>query len=138
MAVTKDWSTTSGVGTAADGPTSCGYFAGGDGSSWCVHTPPKWAKRATVINYGATPLYVSKPALSGSAGGASTANAVRLENHPSGAGYTGSSWTVILVAESGKSGISPSGELARTFSTFGGDGATHPMRIIFDHGYGGA
>ena len=137
MATTKDWTAESGVGRAVDGPCSTAYFADGDESAWCVHTPPAWAKRATIINHGTGVLYVSKPALSGTAAGAATAHAIRLEPG-SGDPVTGSALTVQLVNSHGESGRSGTTTLARTFSTFGADGAAHKMRLIFDHGYGGA
>lgn len=134
MATTKDW-----TGSTYVSPIYTAYFAGGDASDWCVHTPPKWAKRVTVVNCGATQMYVSKPAISGTAAGAAVADAVVLEPHASGDAHRGGSVTLQLVNRHGTTGTGTTGTAtARTFSTFGGDGAAHKIRLIFDHGYGGA
>lgn len=133
MAATKDW-------TGLISPCSTQYWVDGEAAAWTVHTPPRWAKRVTVINHGASFAYVAKPALSGAtnAAGALIANDVRLEPHSSGDGYTGASVTLALVNVDGEAGRDATAELPRTFSTFGVDGAAHKFRFIFDHGFGGA
>lgn len=130
MAATKDW----GAVLASVDSAATVYFADGHATDYCVHTPPPGAKRATVINFGATQLAVAIPSISGSAAARATEHNLLLDASLSGDGFMGGSYTFPLV---GPSGTARSGT-SRTFSTYGGDGAAHKMRIVFDSGYGGA
>lgn len=109
MAVTQDWS------ALAQDAVSTRYFAGGDASDWCVHTPPSWARLVTIKNDGSGVLYVAMPALSGAA-----AATDHCESLAAGAAHT-FVW--------GKDDEAPS---PTTFSTWGADGAAHAMRVRFE------
>lgn len=108
MATTKDWSTVTGA-------VSTKVFAGGDATNWCVHTLPSWCRTLTVYNTGSGALYVSVPGLSGAATVA-TDHCVKLS---SGAGHT------FVLSSGGTTTIT-------TFGTFGADGTSHEMRLVFE------
>lgn len=109
MATSQDWS------GLARGSVATRYFAGGDSSNWCVHTPPPWARLVTVKNEGTGSLYVALPALSSTA-----ASTDHCESIAAGAAHT-------FVWSPDSEAASPS-----TFSTWGADGASHAMRIRFE------
>lgn len=115
MATTKNWGA-----SGADQiklPCSTRYFADGDASNWCVHTVPAAIKAISIENAGATDLYVAVgPALTGSSSSRATAHAERIA-----AGER-----ALFVLDGGGGPVDP------TFSTSGGDGAAHPMRIRFE------
>lgn len=100
MATTQSWS-------SETQPDLGIPFSGGDASSWCVHTPPSWARRLVVVNTGTGELRVSYPAQSGSYEASD-----RYQPIPAGGSLD--------IALRGPS-----------FATIGAEGATHPMRITF-------
>lgn len=113
-ATPKDWS------TGTDAPTeacSTRLFTAGDALEWTPHSVPGYVTAVTVTNLGAGTLYVAAgPALSGTATAAQ--NAHRLS------------------AGQGKllnfSGQSPTPQARTKFSTWGADGAAHPVGLIFE------
>jgi len=107
MAITKDW-------TAESGDIRTVYFAGGDASSWCVHSMPAWARVVTVTNRGATALYIQWPGVAGAA--TVTDHAASIASGETHSYYPGSTAKAIVT----------------TFGTFGSDGATHAMSITFE------
>ncbi len=110
MATTKDWTGVSSV------PCATRYFAGGDASNWCLHTPPTWCRVVTIYNRGTGSLYVSLgPALTSTA--ATTDDAVVI---------AASSARSFLVAPQGEAPTPPQ------FSTWGADGAAHVMDVTFE------
>lgn len=113
MPTSKNWKSSDAIKL----PCSTRYFADGDASDWCVHTAPAATKAVTIENAGATDLYVALgPALTGSASGRATAHAERI----------GPGERATFVLDGGGGPVDP------TFSTSGGDGAAHAMRIRFE------
>lgn len=119
MALEKDWTPTADTVTdralGASQPSATRYFAGGDATSWCVHTAGSIYRAVTVDNLDATnDLYVAVgPHLSGTR--AAGQHAKRI---PAGQGYT-------FTLEGGTDGQT-------RFSTWGAAGATHAMDFVFE------
>lgn len=109
MAKTKSW-------TDLEEPCCTRTFADGDATEWCVHTHAGAYTSVTIENRGSGVLYVSKgPALSGA--WSSSHNMERLQ--------PGEKATFYAAGQTAK-------PATPQFSTFGADGAAHPMGLRFE------
>lgn len=118
MAVVQDWtpsaSTVADRALGAEHPSATRHFAGGDASSWCVHTAAGIYRAVTVDNLGATDLYVAVgPHLSGARSAGQHAKRI-----PTGQGYRFS--------------LAGGSDGQTRFSTWGEDGASHAMDFVFE------
>lgn len=109
MATTKPW-------TDLEEPRCTRTFADGDATSWCLHSHAGVYTSITLENRGTGYLYVSLgPALKGT--WALTQNQERLA--------AGEKATFYAAGQTVKSATPE-------FSTFGADGAAHPMGVRFE------
>lgn len=116
MATEKDWTQGDDRLQGPSQPSATRFFADGDASSWCVHKAPGCYGALSVRNRGEGALYVAVgPHLAGSATGAATQHAALLE--------AGEERTFSF--EGGQHAFA-------MFSTFGADGAAHPIGLVFE------
>lgn len=113
MAVTKNWVTDTDAPTR---PTCTRWFTGGDAASWCKHSAPGRYRSVSITNEGTGDLFVSiDPALTGARSAGQNA-----ERIPSGQGR--------VYSFAGQAFVNPD---TTEFSTWGADGAAHPIGIVF-------